>query len=171
VKPIFHGEAMLRRVSAGGEAVFMLDDTEALRGLVARQGRTNQRFAMVLVAIGEDELPAVETPACPELRWGTLDSSLRLITRIGEKHRSQQAAILCQDPGMGWYLYARRNEVPAGVMPTPRQDDVVRWLRDTLGIESRSQLDDDAFYNPWRRFLADFDAWCHEEKAAVRDAV
>jgi hypothetical protein len=162
---------MLRRANANGEVVFILDDTDALRGMVARQGRTNQRFAMVLVAIGDDELPSVETPTCPELRWGTLDSSIRLLGRVSDKSRSQQAAILCQDPGMGWYLYSRRNEVPPGVMPTPRQNDVVNWMRDTFDIESRSQLDGPFFDQPWRRFLSDFCAWCVEEKAEVRHAV
>jgi hypothetical protein len=171
VKPVFHGEAMLRRVNSSGEAVFMLDDTEGLRALVARQGRANQRFAMVLVEIDDDGRPAVDVPTCPELRWGTLDSSIRLISRIGEKGRSQQAAILCQDPGMGWYLYARRNDVPAGTMPTPRQDDVVRWMRDTFDIESRSQLDGSYYDQPWRRFLSEFVSWCVEEKMAIRHAV
>jgi hypothetical protein len=171
MKPIFHGEAMLRRVTASGEATFILDDTAALQALAARQGRTGQRFAMVLVPIGEDERPLVETPTSVELRWGALDYLLRLLTRMDDRKRSQQAAVLCQDPGMAWYLYAANNELPAGVIPTPRTEDVVRWMRGRFGIESRAELDREEFLVPWHRFMQEVGAWATETKAMLRDAI
>jgi hypothetical protein len=75
--PTFQGEMQLagwaESHTSGAKLTFWLpesDDLEVFRGMTARKGhRAGQRFAVVLVEIGEDELPVsppvVQEPAAP----------------------------------------------------------------------------------------------------------
>lgn len=164
--PMFHGEAMLRRVSANGEVVLLLDDVSAIRAMAAREGRVSQRFAMVLVRIGDDEHPETEVQVSHEIRWGTLEAGLKMLDRIEDKPPSNQAAIMCGDPGFQWFMFNRKFACHPGTMPTPKQDDVVRWLREELGIESRSELDTDP--HKWDKLKEDARAWFAEKKGDCR---
>lgn len=165
MKPAFSGEAMLKRVGASGEACFILDDVAELLALRAANGNSLLRFAMVLVPIGDDEMPMMQVPNDPQLLWGILDTGQRVLERVSSKRPSNAAALLCKDPAFGWFMYARRHDLPKMVMPRPREDDVANWLRETCDIDSRSRLD--AQGGVWRRLMADYSSWLAEEKREV----
>lgn len=74
IKPTFQGEVQLAGWSethnGGCKVTFWLADAadlDVFRALTVRKGNTaGQRFACVLVEIGDDELPVTEPPAAPE---------------------------------------------------------------------------------------------------------
>lgn len=159
---------MLRRVSEH-EAVFVLDDPTALRRLIAAEGGTGQRFAMVLVQLADDSTPVVPVPVDPRIKSGVLQATRRLLGLVANMttHRSVQCATLCRDPGYGWYLH----EMTDGEHDFPRVSEqrAIFMARQWFDIDSRAELDDEEkFAAAWQGHLEAVRLWCLEKEEACR---
>jgi hypothetical protein len=131
--PTYKGEVMLLRwadSSTGGRTVtFTLEDTpddperHPFKGLPC--GKDGQRFALVVVPIGEAEHPSFEQPTeqpKPE----------RPHRRFDDMPKSQQSALLCNDMEFQEFMLSDDAEQAA------------RRVREYCDVESRSQLDSNA---------------------------
>lgn len=168
MKPIFSGEAMLRRITEH-ELVFVLDDPAMIKNRTIIDGRCGQRFAMVLVELDDEGRAIAEVPMDPLLEWGTLQATNRQIDSLPPTgwHRSVQCAALCRDPGYGWFLYetTRGQLVP---LPRVKVDDAAVMARELFNIDSRSKLDSHEMIGVWEAHLEDVRGWIKRKKAARR---
>lgn len=149
--PTFHGEMQLAGWSeshtSGAKLTFWLPETsdlEVFRGMTARKGhRAGQRFAVVLVEIGEDERPvepvAQEAPAEAPVRQ-----------KGGELARLS-----------GWWC---GDELFRHWLGVDTAEDAAENVRMACGITSRAELDHNAdaaqefhriYREPFRQYCRD----------------
>ena len=109
-----------------------IDDGELLRDL-----KTGQRFVMMLIKLGDDEMPAA------------LEGKTRLPYKL-----SQISGMLCsQDDFRQWVTQTYG-------ATCHNKDEAAQWVREACGVESRSQLDtDEISAGVFRGIMAAFDAW------------
>lgn len=109
-----------------------VEDGEQLRGM--EQG---QRFVMMLVKLGDDDMPASQDPE--------------------KRHpykTSQKAGMFCADEQFRHFITATYGE------PCHNKDQAAEWVRAACGVESRSLLDvDEKAAATFNRILAEFDAY------------
>lgn len=126
--PTFQGEMQLagwqESHTSGAKLTFWLADSEDLsvfRGMTARKGgRAGQRFAVVLVEIGDDEQPVIPEevqPAQKPVKGGDL---------------ARMAGMWCADPEFRAWSQTESAEAAAN------------WIRETCGVGSRAELDHNA---------------------------
>lgn len=133
IKPNFSGELQLAGWSeshtGGCKVTFWLsspDDLQAFRTLTVRKGNTaGQRFAAVLVEIGDDEMPVTppESPPQPEKPKGGPLAKL--------------AGMWANDPEFWAWL--------TGFHPSENwnAETSAAYIRNVCGVESRVELDHD----------------------------
>lgn len=109
-----------------------VDDDGLLDGL-----KPGERFYMMLVKLGDDEMPAT---ANPEDR-----KSYKL---------SQIAGMLCATPEYWqWITEAYDSQITS-------KDEAAAWLRSVCNVESRSLFDtDDVAGETFRKLMNEFDEW------------
>lgn len=129
-KIAFQGELMLAGWSetsnGGAKVTFILPDPSELepfkRMTLAKKGQAGQRFAAVLVEIGDDERP-VEQPKSQ--LW------------------SQKAALLCKDPSF-WHFINERMFVSIA-----SENQCRSWMLDETGLMTRRDFDHDSDAQLW----------------------
>jgi hypothetical protein len=124
--PTYKGEVMLLRwadSSTGGRTVtFTLEDTpddperHPFKGLPC--GKDGQRFALVVVPIGEAEHPSFDEPKAEKPH-----------RRFDDMPKSQQSALLCNDKEFQEFMFSDNAEQAA------------RRVREYCDVESRAELD------------------------------
>jgi hypothetical protein len=116
----FKGEVMLlgwaESSNRGRTVTFLLDETEdehPFKHFTIKSGkRSGQRFAVVMVQIGEDEEPVHQ-----------------------EQKPSQVAAVVCKDPQFWRWATERSFDTVSN------EDSAANFIRHEVGIKSRSELD------------------------------
>jgi hypothetical protein len=109
-----------------------VENPESLVGFAA-----GQRFHLLLVAIGDDDVPAT---ANPEAR-----KPYKL---------SQLAGMMCADAEFRAFIGATYGE------PCHDKDDAAQWVREACGVESRSFLDSNQEAGEtFKTILQSFDEW------------
>lgn len=116
----FKGELMLlgwaESSNRGRTVTFLLDETEEehpFKHFTIKSGkRSGQRFAAMLVQIGDDEQPIHK-----------------------EQRPSQVAAVICKDPQF-WQWASERS-----FADIKSEDSAANWVKSELDIASRSELD------------------------------
>lgn len=129
--PTFQGEMQLagwqESHTSGAKLTFWLSDSadlDVFRGMTARKGhRAGQRFAVVLVEIGDDEQPVI-----PEIAPAPAPA----IERPKGGDLARMAGMWCADPEFrDWSR-------------TDSADHAADWIRDVCEVESRAELDNNA---------------------------
>jgi hypothetical protein len=116
---VFSGECTRGRTVT----VELPDDGELhpFHALAVRQGKkAGQRLAIVVIQIGDQEEPVVQ-----------------------EHKLSQQAAILCRDPGFRSFIQDR------SISLLETEEDVRQWMYHGAGITSRKAFDNDTRAANW----------------------
>ena len=109
-----------------------IDDGALLKGM--EQG---QRFVMMLVKLGDDDMPAAGE--------GKERKPYKL---------SQLAGMLCADPQFWAFIKDSYGEA------CPDKDTAAQWVREACGVESRSFLDSvEASGTTFRGIMESFDSW------------
>ena len=107
-------------------------DGELLRGL-----KTGQRFVMMLVKLGDDDMPAAA------------EGKERLPYKT-----SQKAGYLCSEEQFRHFVTATYGE------PCHNKDQAAEWVRQACGVPSRSLLDsDETAAATFNRIVKEYDAW------------
>jgi hypothetical protein len=144
--PTYKGEVMLLRwadSSTGGRTVtFTLEDTpddperHPFKGLPC--GKDGQRFALVVVPIGEAEHPQFPTeqpkPERPKQSWSSMS-------------RAQQAGVLCSDERFQSWI---------GVWGSGAEQQAANYVREHCGVGSRSYLDLDGASAKWDQLVTSY---------------
>lgn len=99
--------------------------------------KPGQRFHLMLIAIGDDDMPATNDP---------------------EKRKpykaSQIAGMMCNEPSFRQFITATYGEA------CPTAEDAAVWLRESCGVESRSYLDSNpAAAEIFQNIIREFDEW------------
>ena len=99
--------------------------------------KPGQRFHMILIAIGEDDMPATANPA----------------DRKAYKC-SQLAGMLCNQADFWQWITEAYDHA------TTNKDEAAAWLRSVCNVESRSLFDtDDIAGETFRKLMAEYDTW------------
>lgn len=148
--PTYCGEAMLLRwadSSTNGRTVtFVIEDSldatiaHPFKGLPC--GKDGQRFALVVVPVGEDEHPDFQTDKPGPSKSAAPEKGRR---RLHELPRSQQAALMCDRQDFQHWLRAHDSKHAAVV--------VREWCK----VKSRAEFDsDNSAALRWDGLLLDF---------------
>ena len=117
-----------------------VENPESLVGLA-----TGQRFHLLLVAIGDDEMPAAANPQ----------------DRKPYK-LSQLAGMLCADEQFRHWVTQQYGE------HCHDKYQAARWLREACGVESRSFLDSvDSAGDTFRDIMRGFDEWKQQQEGGA----
>lgn len=125
---VYQGEALLVNwgdTSSRGRTVTLElpqeDETHPFRDLAIRSGKqAGQRFALVVVQVGDDEQPVVQ-----------------------EKKLSAQAAILCKDAGFRSFIAERSISV------VETEEDAKNWMCSGAQVTSRKAFDTNSRAADW----------------------
>ncbi len=175
-EPLYRGEAICKRwgdsSSAGRTVTLQLEDG----GEHPFRGYEGERFAIVVVPIGNDEKPmkkllgdastredevkalrpvdggdahkATSSPAKPKKRWH-------------EMPPSQRAGMLCDDPEFWAFLNASNTHAIASgdVAPVETKDGAAAVLRLVCGVTSRSEIKAGHALKQFESVEGHFQAW------------
>mgnify|MGYP001610309744 CR=1 FL=1 len=109
-----------------------VEDDGLLEGL-----KPGQRFHMILIAIGDDDMPATANPQ----------------DRKPYK-LSQLAGMMCSQADF-WQWITEAYDTPCS-----NKDEAADWLRSVCNVESRSLFDtDDVAGETFRKLMAEYDQW------------
>jgi len=153
--PTFQGETQFAGYadsSKGGPRITLrLADREALEAFIGAEG---QRFACVLVRIGEDEQPVpppAPTPAKPP-KPAPADKPDHAL--------SKWAALRCADTEFWKFIEQQCEDDHIGLMTVRNKEDAAQWIRDVCEVKSRAEFDVDPaaaerfkarVMRPWQR--------------------
>lgn len=123
-----------RRAGYGPWVKFRMENPESLSGFAA-----GQRFHLLLVAIGDDDVPATPNPE----------------DRKPYK-KSQIAGMLCNDPQFWqWIKHAYGDQIED-------KDGAAKWVREACAVHSRSLLDSNpAAGETFDDIVRDYDSYKH----------
>lgn len=135
------------------------------------QAAMGTRFAMVLVEIGDDELPVQKEERVGPRR----NSSPPTTSPTGEAERGKidwrdmqpgaQAALRCKDAPFRAFLMEEHDFRPRG--GEPHEDQAAEFLRDYFGVKSRSELGTDPRRRMlWKQMDDQFQGWLALENAS-----
>jgi hypothetical protein len=142
VKPqhiVFQGEMQLagwqETHSGGAKVTFWLpssDDLDPFRTLTSRKGKiAGHRLAVVMVEIGDDELPVDQQP-----------DAVAQAAKGGQL--AKLAGVLCNDPRFIGFLYSERADLVDAVPIMEFSDEsemAAEVVRRACGVKSRAELD------------------------------
>lgn len=144
--PTFSGEMQLagwvENHNSGAKITFWLPDSndlEVFKGLTARKGNTaGHRFAVVLVEIGDDELPVDPDVLNFEQKLYTSSEHVQKTPEIKHKggELAKWAGMLCRDREFELWL---SNEYPREYVDCLQ--DCATWIREKCNVDSRAELD------------------------------
>lgn len=176
ITPFFSGEIQLAGWSeshnSGSKISFWLPETKDLdpfRTATIRKGnKAGQRFACVLVEIGDDEQiiqpfnGVRKTDDLPPQNDEKADNSAALVARAKGGELAKWAGILSNDP-VFWEWANETDEC----LPLYNQADAAAYIRDACNVTSRAELD----HSPeaakiFRNMMGEFDDWKNGGRAA-----
>lgn len=180
ITPFFHGEVQLAGWSeshnSGSKISFWLPETKDLdpfRTATIRKGnKAGQRFACVLVEIGDDEQiiqpfnGVRKTDDLPPQNDEKADNSAALVARAKGGELAKWAGILCNEP-LFWQWLDEKNYECGEPAATYCAADARESIIQTCGITSRAELDHDPeAAKIFRHMMGEFSSWKDGGEAA-----